>query len=95
MERPDVERTGEIRRSESFPLIASYCRNVLAGLAATTVMLLVGALLWRVLVAAGDRTGASPFYAMTVVVAGVWMAHWLGLILLNSISVAAPHSKDR
>jgi hypothetical protein len=58
-------------------------------------MLLVGGLLWRVLVAAGDHTGASTFFAMTIVVAGVWMAHWLGLILLNSISVAATQSKDR
>jgi hypothetical protein len=95
MERPELERIGEIRRTESFPLIAAYCRNVLAGLAASTAMLLVGVLLWRVLVAAGDHAGASTFFAMTVVVAGVWFAHWLGLILLNSISVAGTKTEQR
>jgi hypothetical protein len=95
MERLEGERIGEFRRSESFPLIAAYCRNVIAGLAVTTLLLVVGLLLWRLLVAAGDQTGASTFLAMTVVVAGVWFAHWLGLILLNSISVAGTESKQR
>lgn len=95
MERLDDNATGNSCRSNASAHLAARTKVVLGGLVAVGMLLLAALLLWKVLEAAGDGTGASTFFAMTLVVGGVWAAHWLGLILLNSFSVTELASKDR
>jgi hypothetical protein len=82
------DKTGESRRWNSGSTLARSIRVLIAGVAACTLLLLTATFLWQILKAAGDLAGASTFLAMSVVIFGAWLAHWFGLILLNSLSLA-------
>ncbi|MBX3441014.1 MAG: hypothetical protein KF774_01315 [Planctomyces sp.] len=88
------DSTGENRRNPADAGLARAAAWLLVSIALLSLLLLVSTFLWQVLGACGDLLGESTLLATAVVIAGVWVAHWCGLILLNSLSLARANSRD-
>jgi len=89
--------TGENGRSLTIVALRRWTTRLLISGGAVGVCLLTMSLLWKVLETSGDRAGSSVFFAMAVAALGIWVAHWCGLILLNSFSQlnASRHDDER
>jgi hypothetical protein len=81
--------TGKDCRFPAPQRTARIAVRLLMGTALTTLLLASSSFLWRLLTAAGDAAGASMLFAVCAVVFGVWLAHWLGLILLNTVALTS------